>query len=632
MKADVLKKNHYWIVAGTSVLLVLIAFFSLGGVGTAIEAKQGEIKDAESKARSAQAPGAAAIKAIEKQKSILEAKKDELWRENWDRQKGLFTWPEASGKPFAAYASLKFGADLPQWTADPYQYADFQKPEVYKALYEKMATDIAPTKFLGGWPTVLSDYYIAVWPARKPEPRQIWLALENTWVIKELLKPIASVNEEARKFRHLTDLGVANLPLKKTFANTTWTVAVEVVTKDQVKMVTGKITNRTKQMQLLGTDNRLKLKVQLDPESKNAFEFEVQGEYVPGDTTIEIPPQVIGAGFNVTEIVSLEQNPDARTVPIRQVEKMALSLVPNQFGIYNKATLLPPSFWPEDAATDPNAAASGATPTPVMGGRPEIGGRGELPALPGGAIPGLAPGSAGLGTIDSVTTDQRKRYLEITNQFRRMPVAVKLVLDHRYVQDVMVAYTNSPLRLQLVQYHWARYRGDLGSATPEGSVPSGGGPTVAAGGGGIVSSDMPTIAGSLGAELGRGGRGGRRGERDRGEMLPAPGAGGPIPLMPQPELLPGIVSGALTSVSEAQANSSLVELYLFGIVTIYEKPDAKTDAAGSPEPAKTDPVAEPKPEPKVEPKADPKTDGTPPMTPPETPPRKEQAPAPAKKD
>src|SRR5207244_9185560 len=93
MKADVLKKHHYWFVALTSVVLVLLAFFMLsGGVSEAIEGKQNSIKDEAGKASKANALGSIALKTIEEQKAKLETKRDDLWKENWETQSEFFTW------------------------------------------------------------------------------------------------------------------------------------------------------------------------------------------------------------------------------------------------------------------------------------------------------------------------------------------------------------------------------------------------------------------------------------------------------------------------------------------------------------------------------------------------------------
>ena len=113
MKADVVKKHHFWLVAGASLLMVLLAFFMLsGGVSEAIETEQKEIKKAADSARTAQAPGQAEPDKIEKQKKDLEAKKDDLWKENWEAQKKFYTWPVTADNMFAEYNAVKFGDPL----------------------------------------------------------------------------------------------------------------------------------------------------------------------------------------------------------------------------------------------------------------------------------------------------------------------------------------------------------------------------------------------------------------------------------------------------------------------------------------------------------------------------------------
>lgn len=598
MKADALKKHHFWIVAGVSLVLVLLTFFMLsGGVSGAIAAKQGEISKAASTAASAKAPGKVALRTIEEQKKILERKKEDLWKENWNNQKQFYTWPSAPGNIFAPFESLKFGA--------PFDFKDEMFPvlrqdEVYRAMYEKMAASVAPTKFAGGWPNVLGERYIASWGEKKPEPRQLWLAMEDVWVLRALLDPIHTVNADAAKFELVPP---PSGPLKRVFRSRTWQLDLEIVPQGNGQLIKAKLRNMTSQMQLLGSNSAMTLKIWLDPNlDQPPVEFKIEGEYVPGDTEITVSPlpsHLLPPGTNVTEIVKVEQVLDERTVPVRQIVQLSIK-EKDSVGQYKNAALLPPSFWPDDAASSdasssgaaaPAAAAPSATSAAAAGfGR----GEGGRAAVPGAMGPGMGPAPAGgsgtaanLSLVQAVD-EQRKRYLEVTDQLRRMPVAIKLIVDLRYMQDVMVAYTNSPMRLQLTQFWWSRFRGTLDA--PGGDSGSSGGSALASAG----AAAAPAVQGIVGEGLFSRMEGGRMEGGRGGGTLPARG-GAPGPAMqPAPSAQPpaqptpsGLPATALPSVSEAQANSALVELTLFGIVTLYEKFEPKPDpnAPATPEAA-----------------------------------------------
>ena len=587
MKADVLKKHHYWLVAVASVFLVLLSFFMLsGGVSEAIDKEQGEIKKAADAAKTAQAPGAVALTAIEKQKKDLEERKNLLWKENWDNQKKLFAWPSAPDNMFDEYNELKFGDPLKDYS--DYKADVFRRETVYKEVYEQMAASIAPTKFAGSWQAVLGEHFVANWGDKKPDSRQLWLAMENIWVQRALLAPIKQVNDTAAIFK-LVD--VAAPPLSRAFENRIWRLSLDVVDQGAGKLIKAKLKNLTNQMQLLGSGSTLTLKIWLDADMNNLpVDFKIEGEYVPGDAEIivnPLPGHTIPAGVTVTELAKVEQVLDERTVPVREVSKMSIKWLSGRDA---KALLLPPEFWKDEAAADGTTPAGGAPTAPPTAGASSGGVRGEGSPprgdFAGGGIATAGPVAAGgTGTPTSAIDNQRKRYLEVNGQLRRIPVAIKLVLDLRYKQDIMVAYTNSPLRFQITQYHFARFRGNLGTD----AAPSTGGTSTLAGGAPANFDIGPAVSGTLGEEL-RGMRGARGGPPAASPMAGA--SEGPF----NRGFIPGLQGGALSSVSDAQANSALVELYLFGIVTLYEKYEAKKDPnAPPPEAAPAAPVTPPPP-------------------------------------
>ena len=85
--------------------------------------------------------------------------------------------------------------------------------------------------------------------------------------------------------------------------------------------------------------------------------------------------------------------------------------------------------------------------------------------------PGTASSAgAGGGTVASVIDANKKRYLVVNDQVRRMPVGIVLLVDQSNMEDVLMAFANSPLRFQITQVTWTRFRGSLGGGG------SGGGP------------------------------------------------------------------------------------------------------------------------------------------------------------
>ena len=76
----------------------------------------------------------------------------------------------------------------------------------------------------------------------------------------------------------------------------------------------------------------------------------------------------------------------------------------------------------------------------------------------------------------------RARYLERTEQVRRMPVAIMMIVDQGHVQDVIRALANSRLRFQNTQIQYHRFRGSITLEEPAGPVAKAPGPPATLGG------------------------------------------------------------------------------------------------------------------------------------------------------
>jgi hypothetical protein len=186
----------------------------------------------------------------------------------------------------------------------------------------------------------------------------------------------------------------------------------------------------------------------------------------------------------------------------------------------------------------------------------------------------------GGGAMEQILDTTKKRYLESTPQVRRLPVAIALLVDQAYLEDTMLTFANSPLRTQVTQVHWQRFRGTYN----EGSSGSGG----FAGGPGLGGGEGPARSGGGALASGFGGE-----ERPSGPRMPRPGGGFPgsgrppgMPFVPSGpgsgSEYPGGFGGA--TVSEGQLTSGLVELTIYGVVSLYEKysPAAAAAAGNTP--------------------------------------------------
>ncbi len=364
VNAEVLKKHHFWVLFLAVPVLVLVATAVVsGGVGGAITEKQKAV-DAAEKDLQGKSPKTEGMYAeLERQKGLLFKTRETLWKFNWDQQKARFTWPQSPKLKEVEKLDLKFGDRIPNPNQE---YDEFKKDEVYAAEYRRLAESMAPTQFAGGWQGVFR--HVSDWGVRQPTAAQLWLALEDLWVQRAIVDALKSVNDKVARFDRVTAPGQADQPLKRTFRSRLWEVDLEVVRQGNGQRIKGKVTNRTDRLQLLGVGNTMRLKVWLDkhPEAE-PVEFPVEGEFVRAGASLdvkELPRHVVVPGTAVTEIARVEQVFDARTVPIRRIDRIALNYPDAR---HATATLKPPPFF----APPPYAAAAGAidpTAPPPEGG------------------------------------------------------------------------------------------------------------------------------------------------------------------------------------------------------------------------------------------------------------------------
>ncbi len=116
----------------------------------------------------------------------------------------------------------------------------------------------------------------------------------------------------------------------------------------------------------------------------------------------------------------------------------------------------------------------------------------------------------GAGSADKTKNGlEKKRYLSVSKQVRRMPVALAIVMDQAHIQDFLTVAANSKLRIQTTQVYWQRFHDDIKPTFKDEDKPQEGKP-----GEGSPGRTPPSSAG-------RGGMGGK------GAMMDRPGMGSP---------------------------------------------------------------------------------------------------------
>lgn len=635
LNKDALKKHHFWIIAGLIPVLILVAVILIWtGAGSAVASGEKTIKDALTGAQSKQPKGQWVLGKLDENKNVVAGKKDKLWEYNWNEQKTLFTWPVDNNGKLAKFLLdpkdpnyvkdpqkaqiLKFGDPLPN---DNFQFQAFTDQSVYLKAYETEAKSVEPTQFLGGsWRSVLR--VIPNWTEKQPDSWMIWLALEDLWVQRGVLEPIRTVTQQAGAFDPIDEKGTDGKPvppgLKRSFVSRLWQLDLEVKTEGPRRYLTGQIKNLTDRVQLLGIGNIMKLNVYFDNQTV-PFDFRIEGEFVEAGKTAKInyvpvfhdlPPEL-----NPSAITRVTQEFDARTVPVKRIDRILLGKTGNRH--FAAGALKAPKFVPAPEVATP---APGGEEGMASAAGPGIGGRGMVGSPDGGEGPSSMAGMMGgaqASGLEGAFAPLKSRYLETTDQVRRMPVAIVLVVDSMYLQDVLAAYSNAKLRFQVTQIHYKRFRDKLALPVPGGSNFPGGS-------GGSFDGGNEVMAGGFGNEGDggdpRGGIGGRGvGSPDggpRGGGFGAPPSGmmggplGPGGLGGAPPMMGGMMGsmqgfggmmgggyGSMlsTGVAESQTAAGLIEVSIYGIVSLYDRfgevapADTTGTTTATPDPAKPTP-------------------------------------------
>jgi hypothetical protein len=622
---DTVVKHHFWFLLIPFGLFALLAWIGLWtSVSDATDERQKAITTHQDELNATKAKSQKLVSLLEDQKKKLAGQRGVMWKAAWENQKDIYTWPvNYTSEQRAKLDKLKFGDDIPDRTIRQ-QFSDDEK---YVTEHQALEDKIAPMQFNGGWRYVLS--YIPKW-GLVPSYEDIWLAMEDIWVQRGLVLAIDQVNRDAATFQIVKS--DKDDPLHRKFQSRIWELDLKLeLEKKGEQVLKATLKNRTERLQALGIGNTMILKVWLDKGANDPVDFPVEGEFVKGGETIQvktIPPHTVDRSVRATELYKVEQVFDGRTVPVKRIDRVALS-----YSSSRMATLPLKTTTFSQKEIDEAQKAAAATGTSASGFGPP--GMAMPPGAPSGLPSGVDPTMAG-GVNTANSTDytpnklSRKRYIDLTPQVRRMPVGMVVIVDQAFIQDVLVALANSKLRFQTTQFDWNRFHGTLnymGSSMSTPGVPTAPGgegdeadPTARAPATARGSSD-PTIVPRAPITAPRppmappGGSGffsGFGSRRPPGSFFPGPGGYGSFGTM-------------VAQSSEDQLAASLVELSVYGIASLYQPYTPEQSGAGTP--TTTPPLSPITPAPPMTPGANTPMPTTPmPTTPPKGP--AETAPAP----
>jgi hypothetical protein len=615
---ETLIKQHFWILAGCFVILMLIPLLVLvTSVSATVEQEEKTLTDSKETVKRISDPkNKDWVEAYKTQDKIIADKKNKIWQIAWDHQKDMTTWPtppENPGRWKNKY--MYFGDPIDSFDAVNFvrDYA-LQYAEVFHVIQpvlpDKKGNPHGVVQFKGGltnWDGVLQ---LSVAFKTPPSDEDIWLAQEDLWVKRELLRVIREANDAVARFKEVLPEAEAGKdkkeakaegdqakpgaappaadqvkpaaptapsdPNHKRFRNPYWELDLTLAKDDKNKHVLrGTIKNISKRRQPLDTH----FKVFVQGGNEPAFhDLHVFDEPLPVGKSLTIKDSPLGENLTIEGLFGVEQVLTWKTGPVKRLDRLELGYPSSRTAT---RTLKRP-LWAKKADVQTGAPGDSATPgSPVNTGNADAG----VPA--GGKLSGIGGGYGGQDTATSKSGLALNRYTDVNEQVRHMPVGMAVIIDEDHIEDLLAAFANSVLRIQTTQYHWQHCREKIAPAQAEEAVATGTRPRP----GGIfnppvMSKPGPGARPPFGTDME--GMGGRR----------RPGGGVPIPSLP-PGMkgggsdgrgstegdVPGPGGFTVSPATEAEEELNLVEVAVYGIASLYEryppKPPPQTTEASA---------------------------------------------------
>jgi hypothetical protein len=628
MKVNVNKeqliKHHFWILSACYLLVVLIPLFLLWtGVSGAILKEKEDLEKTKKNVSGYKDPkNQKWVDAYTKQDGYVERKKNDVWKQAWELQKDMMTWPPDLQETFSRRYPY-MGDPISDTDAIDYgrQYSK-QFPELYELVDPVRSRDTGAVQFktgnsLEGMVALLDlkhDFNL-------PTKDDIWLAQEDLWVKRELLRIVRNANDSVAFFKEVkpgADAGKSKPagdaaakdkkeaqpaaaakdnkeakeasaaapppsdPNHKIFRNAYWQLELTLSRTNNDKnpyQLSGKITNITDHK--LGCGNVYRVFVDED----NSVGLPIDREPLAAGESYEFPKADIPQTVQVRGLYGVEQIFTWRTAPVKRIDDLRINYNSSRtasiyrLDLWERPRWSPAETKPEGEGGDPNAGAAGET----MGKK-----------MMGMGMMGMAGGTAASGDVTKHQL-QLRRYTDTNEQVRHMPVALVVVMDEANIPDFLAAVDNSKLRIQLLQFHWHHLRGErlqppaeespeepsrAVASTPGVPRPGIGVPGMPPGGGGW-REQMQQQSGMMNRKMGAmlqasGGSGVPPGFPRRMTGFGGAGAmGGPLQRIPGG---PGF-TGTPGTEEEEEAEMNLVEVAVYGLASLYEKYPPKPAAA-----------------------------------------------------
>jgi hypothetical protein len=440
MKLDkeTLIKHQFWIGFGVLLLLMLVTGIWISAVSAEDNVTKKQALDAAKASLDSNLNkpprNKNEINELKKRVGVLEKRREEVWKKAWEMQESLQTWPKAMLEG-SELEKMSFGDDIKD-DAIRGRYAN-------KNVYDKEVQGLKDTFKV---PVVIDKEEkvfemvqlrddktlrtVEDWTklGKAPSSEEVWLAQEDIWVQREILNSIREAVTTVAKFTQSKEPPAAGRGelFREVYTNPEWQMDLSLAQKGDNYLLKGRIKNVTDHPLPLG---KLFFNLQLHQGDAKPVLLEVQGPMLPAgkDWPIaEVPLNLAGRPDGILGVIQVF---DSRTSPIRRLDEIVMGAQAHRLFM---SQLKPAEFSKQAAAKSGGTAGAGKDKD--------------------------KDAAAGNRTANGLMRD---RYMDVTEQVRRMPVGIVVLIDQNHAPELLAALTNSRLRLQVTQVAWQHFRGNL---------------------------------------------------------------------------------------------------------------------------------------------------------------------------
>lgn len=514
------------------LVCVVLVKTSAAGEGEAKHEAYKKSKDGIEGAKSKSPKNAEFNKPWDEYGKTYRGMKEKVWGDAWEVQKHMSDWPSSATAQLnrLQYPS----DDIPYLQRSEYyrdlwreQLDSFEKklnlaPVEFNggsAGYERMMLPIITTAraaagaapsvaavLAGGPAPAASSAFASFWKG-VPTKEEMWLAQEDFWVKRELLGVIKDAVDSVARFRPVVDKdplpegaaaagGVAaaaavtaalSLPTvrkapeplpegiaqRARFRNNLW--EVELLIEQQPGRRQATISDRStiknlhpaqRVVPLAAGPNSGGLRFKL-VQGNNTTPFRIDGEPLGYGQSAPFRKKWLVDSIDFKKPFDLEQVFEWANSPIKVIVDLRLGYPSHRTAKMRWLPSLVRKPDAEEGGADAGKAGKGAAPGPPGGPPPPA--TAGMPTAPGGpaGVPGAAAENNDLTPVNGL---DRNRYVFVTEQVRHLPIALHLVVDQTHIHEVLVALSNSRLRVQTTQVQFRHVRGIRSSIAEPGAA------------------------------------------------------------------------------------------------------------------------------------------------------------------